>query len=78
MEPVNEEIKKEFDEKLNDIEKIDESKKKLTNTLWYTIVIVLFVCVSIGTFISIKNYLEAKKQQEARSNVPVVTFKKVN
>lgn len=71
-------IKKEFNDKLKDIEKIDESKKKLINTLCYTVAIILFVCVLIGTVISIKNYLDAKKQQEKNNNVPTVTFKKVD
>ena len=77
MEQVNEEIKKEFDDKLNDIERVDENKKKLVNTLWYTVAIILFICVLIGTIVSINNYLEAKKQQDARNNIPSVTFKKV-
>jgi len=78
MEQVNEDIKKEFDDKLNNIEKIDESKKKLASTLWITVAIISFICVLIGTVISINNYLEAKKQQDARNNIPSVTFKKVN
>lgn len=74
----HEEIKKEFNDKLKDIEKIDESKKKLINTLCYTVAIILFLCVLMGTIISIKNYLDAKKQQESNNNVPSVTFKKVD
>lgn len=78
MEQVNEEIKKEFNDKLKDIEKVDESKKRLINTLCYTVAIILFVCVLIGTIVSIKNYLDAKKQQEARNAVPSITFKKID
>ena len=74
----NEEIKKEFNDKLKGIEEIDHSKKKMINTLCYAVAIILFVCVSVGAVVSIKNYVEAKKQQEDRSNIPSVTFKKVN
>ena len=78
MEQVNEKIKKEFDDKLKNIEEIDYSKKRLINSLCYTVVIVLFVCVSIGTVISVKNYIEAKKQQEERNNIPTVTLSKID
>ena len=78
MKQENEEIKKEFNDKLKDIEKIDESKKKLINAICYTVAIVLFVCVLIGTVVSIKNYLDAKRQQEERNRVPSITFKKVD
>ena len=78
MEQVKEEIKNEFNNKLKDIEKVDESKKKLVNTLCYTVAIILFICVLIGTVISINAYLEAKKQHDSANNVPSITFKKID
>ena len=78
MEQVNEEIKKEFDDKLKDIEEVDSSRKKLRNTLCYTVFIILFVCVLVGAIVSINSYFEAKKQQEEANNIPTVTFKKID
>lgn len=78
MEQENNVIKKEFDDKFNDIEKMDESKKKLINTICYAVAIIMFVCVLVGTIVSVNNYFNAKKKQDDKSNVPVVTLKNID
>lgn len=78
MEQVNEEIKKEFDDKLKNIEKVESSRKKLINSLCYTVAIILFICVTAGTVVSVKNYIEAKKQQEERNDIPTITLSKID
>lgn len=75
MEQINEEIKKEFNDKIKNIEEVDSNRKKMINTLWYTVGIILFLCVLAGTIVSVKNYFDAKKQQEDNNNIPSVTFK---
>ena len=72
----NEEITKEFDLKFNDMEKIDESKKRMRTAVLYTVAIIMFLCVLAGTIVSIKNYFDAKKIHDNQNNVPVVTLKK--
>ena len=76
MEQENENIKKEFDNKIKNIEELDKSKSDTIFTLCVTASIILFIAILVGTIVSINNYLSAKKVQE--SNVPVVTFKKYN
>lgn len=78
MERESVDIKKEFDDKFNNIEKMDESKKKLINTICFTIAIIVFVCVLVGTIISVNNYFKAKKQHDETNNVPVVMLKKID
>lgn len=78
MEQDNLEITKEFDNKFSDIEKMDEGKKKIIVSVLYTVAIILFIFVLIGTVLSIKNYVDAKNKHDNQNNVPAVTFKKVS
>lgn len=78
MEHVNEDIKKEFDDKIKSIEEIDTKKIKLINILCYVATIFLFISVLVSTVLSISNYMKAKQKQENVNQPVVVQLKKIN
>ena len=78
MEQINEDIKKEFDDKIKNIEEIDTKQMKTINVLCYVASVFLFIAVLIGTIMSVSNYCEAKKRQEENNKPTVVQLKKIN
>lgn len=78
MEQMNDEIKQEFEFKINEMQENDKKRSFFINTLCYTVSIFLFVAVLIGTTISIKNFIDAKQEQENASRGPVIELKKID
>ena len=77
----SDEIRRDFDNKINHLKEHDKKKKLVVVTLLYMVSIVLFVAVSFGTIMSYKKYVAAKNNQPVQTDVNpsnVIELKKID
>ncbi len=75
MEQTSERIKKDFEERIESIEKLKEKKSAMLNTVLYTISIIMFLLVLCGTIMSYNNYIKVKDKANANNKVQSVELK---
>ena len=75
MEQTSERIKKDFEERIESIEKLKEKKSAMLNTVLYTISIIMFLLVLCGTIMSYNNYTKVKDKANANNKVQSVELK---
>ena len=76
MSETSEQIKREFEERIESIEKSQKNRTLIFNTLLYTISIMLFLAVLCATIFSYNNYVSAKnKANDVKNNVKSIELK---
>ena len=73
MEQTNEQIKKEFEERIENIENSKKKKSAMFNTVLYTVSILMFLLVLGATIMSYNNYVKAKEKAD-NANKGVTTL----
>ena len=73
MEQTSEQIKKDFEERIESIEKYKQNKTFIYNTVLYTVSIMMFLIVLCGTIFSVNSYVKAK--EKANSNIKTIELK---
>ena len=73
MNETNEQIKKDFEERIESIENSKKNKTLLFNTVLYTVSILMFLLVLCGTIFSYNNYVKAK--EKANNSITTVELK---
>ena len=74
MEQLSEQIKKDFEERIESIETHKRNKTFLYNTVLYTVSIMMFILVLCGTIFSINNYIKAK-EKASNNNIKIIELK---
>ena len=77
----SEEIKKDFENKINNLREHDKKKRLVFVAMLYVASIVLFGAVLFGTVVSYKNYINAKNNQPQQTEVDsknVIELKKID
>ena len=76
MGQTSEQIKKEFEERIESIEKSKKNKTFIYNTVLYTVTTMMFLLVLCGTIFSVNNYYKAKeKANQINNNITTVELK---
>ena len=73
MNESNEQIKKDFEERIESIENSKKNKTLLFNTVLYTVSIMMFLLVLCGVIFSYNNYVKAK--EKANSSITTVELR---
>lgn len=73
MNESNEQIKKDFEERIESIENSKKNKTLLFNTVLYTVSIIMFLLVLCGAIFSYNNYVKAK--EKANSSITTVELR---
>ena len=73
MNDINEQVEKEFNERIECIEKAQKKKALIFNTVLYTVSVLMFLLVLCGTIFSYKNYVRAK--EKAENNITTIELK---
>ncbi|MBR1416858.1 MAG: hypothetical protein IJ572_03475 [Bacilli bacterium] len=68
MDNVNVDIKKEFEEKISNIEDHDKRKNKFFKILLNVASVILFLAVLTSAILSVTNYIKAKQKYENQNN----------
>ncbi len=74
MNENTEQIKKDFEERIENLEKSKKNKSQMYNTILYTVSIIMFILVLAGTFFSVSNYIKTKDKVN-NSNIKTVELK---
>ncbi len=74
MNQTSEQIKKDFDERIKNIETQNNNKKFMYNTILYTVSIMMFILVLCGTIFSVNSYIKAKEKAE-NNNIKTIELK---
>ena len=74
MEQLSEQIKKDFEERIESIETHKRNKTFLYNTVLYTVSIMMFILVLCGTIFSINNYIKPK-EKASNNNIKIIELK---
>ncbi len=64
MNETSEQIKKDFEERIESIENYKKNKTFIYNTVLYTVSIMMFILVLCGTIFSINSYNKAKEKAD--------------
>ena len=74
-------IKKNFDDKINNLKEHDKKKNMVLISMLYAVSIIMFIAVSFATIVSYKKYIDVKnsqsEQKEISSNV-IADLKKID
>ena len=73
MNRTSEQIKKDFEERIESIENSRKNKEVIFNTVLYTVSIMLFLLVLCGTIFSYNNYVKVKER--ANTNIKTIELK---
>ena len=73
MNRTSEQIKKDFEERIESIENSKKNKEVIFNTVLYTVSIMLFLLVLCGTIFSYNNYVKVKER--ANTNIKTIELK---
>ena len=73
MDDIGNDIKQEFEDKIKNIKEHEKNKSMIMQVVLSTIVVMLFVLVSIGTIMSYNSYKKVKTNTKN-----VVEFKSMN